>query len=242
MMADEIRPTGVYSDKQIRAAIAAGQIICRPFIAKNVNPASLNVTLGKWYYRTEKSLGGDFYNPFDPEDVSNYFVGPKEAVVHKEWAKRNKRHLFKGIPPEWPIIVLAPQERILAHTNEFVGIKAPGAVMMLARSTWGRNGLSVCFDAGWGDPDYVNRWTMEIYNLNHHHSLVLPVGEGVAQLIFMQTGAVESKYGLHTGKYQSHGADDIDKIIAAWKPQMMLPRAYKDERNWVDPYRDQPTG
>ncbi len=25
--------------------------------------------------------------------------------------------------------------------------------------------VAVCLDAGWGDPGYVNRWTLEVYNL-----------------------------------------------------------------------------
>ncbi|WP_457914740.1 hypothetical protein [Candidatus Minimicrobia naudis] len=37
--------------------------------------------------------------------------------------------------------------------------------------------MAVCFDAGWVDLGYINRITLEIYNLNKHESVVLPVGE-----------------------------------------------------------------
>ena len=47
--------------------------------------------------------------------------------------------------------------------------------------------MAVCFDAGWIDPGYINRITLEIYNLNQHESVVLPVGERVGQLIFHNT-------------------------------------------------------
>jgi hypothetical protein len=85
-------------------------------------------------------------------------------------------------------------------------------------------------DAGWGDPGYINRWTMEIYNMNQFKSVVLPVGERVAQLIFYKTGAVSKEYHKLSGKYQPATSDKLDDIIASWRPEQMLPRAYKDRR------------
>ena len=136
--------------------------------------------------------------------------------------------LFKGIDPQQPIIVLRPGERILAHTHEFIGINPPGTTEMKSRSSWGRNGVAACFDAGWGDPGYINRWTMEVYNLNQRESVVLPVGERIAQIIFHDTGEVDRHYGT-SGKYQ--GGTDLPEIIRSWKPSDMLPRAFKDARN-----------
>ena len=101
---------------------------------------------------------------------------------------------------------------------------------MQARSTWGRNGVAVCLDAGWGDPVYINRWTMEIYNMNQHESVVLPVGERIAQVVFYETGPVDSEYKKLSGKYQSAKSDKLEDIIKDWKPEQMLPRAHKDSR------------
>jgi dCTP deaminase len=221
---------GVYSNKQIRDAIASGHIICRPLVEKHIAGSSLDVTLGEWYYRTERAGSSGFYNPFDQGDVERYFDGPHRAEIHKEWAKANGRRLFEGIPPGHRIIVLRPGERILGHTHEFIGIKAPGTSTLQARSTWGRNGVSACMDAGWGDPGYVNRWTMEIYNLNQHESVVLPVGERIAQMVFYETGQVSSEYQKLSGKYQTDLSSDIRHIIKKWRPQHMLPRAYLDKR------------
>jgi deoxycytidine triphosphate deaminase len=50
----------------------------------------------------------------------------------------------------------------------------------------------VCFDAGWVDPGYINRLTLEIYNLNEHETVLLPVGERIAQAVFLETGPVEA--------------------------------------------------
>ncbi len=225
---------GVYSNTEIRAAIDDGTVVCVPFNEAYISEASLDFTLGHYFYKQEyQPEATGVYNPFDETDVARYFKGPLEAMPHAEWCKKYDKPLFKNIPEDHPIIVLQPGERILAHTHEFVGIRAHGgACEVKSRSSWGRNGVAVCFDAGWVDPGYVNRITLEIYNLNMHESVVLPVGERVGQLIFHRTGPVEGGYaggrGGMSGKYQH--TDDLDELIRTWKPEDMLPRAYKDSR------------
>ena len=221
---------GVYSNLQIKQAIKEGHIVFHPMIEDHIAGSSVDVTLGEWYYRTEKDSQTDIYNPFDQDRVAQYFQGPHKAIPHNEWAKLNHRQLFKGIPEDHPIVVLRPGERILAHTHEFIGIKPPGTSTMQARSSWGRNGVAVCLDAGWGDPGYINRWTMEIYNMNQHDSVVLPVGERIAQMVFYTTGPVEGDYSKLTGKYQPFEGYDLDGLVKDWRPQQMLPRSYNDTR------------
>jgi len=220
----------VFSNKQIREAIKSGHIICHPLVDSYIAGSSLDVTLGYWFYRTERTGSSGFYKPFDKSDVDRYFDGPYKAEAHEKWASINGRKLFKGIPPKHPIIVLRPGERILAHTHEFIGIKAPGTSTMQARSTWGRSGISACLDAGWGDPGYINRWTMEIYNMTQHEGVAIPVGERIAQMVFYETGPVEGEYAKLSGKYQSGRGTELSKIIKTWTPGQLLPRAYKDSR------------
>src|SRR5688572_6946837 len=173
---------GDFSNTGIKSAIQSGQVIFHPYVEDHINGSSVDVTLAEWYFRTEKSNLGGIYNPFDPSAVERYFDGPHKAEIHKVWCKQHGRTLFEGIPADHPIIVLEPGERILAHTHEFVGVKGDATSTMQARSTWGRNGVAVCLDAGWGDPGYVNRWTMEIYNMNQRDAVILPVGERIAQI------------------------------------------------------------
>jgi dCTP deaminase len=220
----------VYSNVQIKDAIQKGKIVFHPYQESHIAGSSVDVTLGHYFYKQEYQEEAKVYNPFDEIDVARYFKGPLEAMPHKEWCEKNGYQLFKNIPADHPIIVLRPGERILAHTHEFIGIKAPGTSTMQARSTWGRNGVAVCLDAGWGDPGYINRWTMEIYNMNQHESVVLPVGERIAQLVFYETGEVDQEYKQLSGKYQSDTSDRLEDIVASWSPEQMLPRAYKDER------------
>lgn len=225
----------VYSNTEIKEAVKKGKIVFYPYEEDHIAGSSVDVTLGHYFYKQEYQEEAKVYNPFDRVDVARYFKGPLEAMPHKEWCKKYGYQLFENIPPEHPIIVLRPGERILAHTHEFIGIKAPGTSTMQARSTWGRNGVAVCLDAGWGDPGYINRWTMEIYNMNEHESVVLPVGERIAQLVFYETGPVEHEYKQLSGKYQSDNSDDLEAIIANWSPEQMLPRAYKDIRRTPTP-------
>ncbi len=221
---------GVYSNTDIKAAITSGQLVFHPYIESHINGSSLDVTLGEWYYKTERQNLGGVYNPFDPKAVERYFEGPFKAETHQSWCEKHGRTLFTGIPADHPIIVLEPGERILAHTHEFVGVKGDATSTMQARSTWGRNGVAVCLDAGWGDPGYVNRWTMEIYNMNQRDSVILPVGERIAQIVFYGTGPVESEYHHLSGKYQETEANNLKALVKSWKPEQMLPRAFKDDR------------
>jgi dCTP deaminase len=225
---------GVYSNTQIRRAIEEGHIVCTPFNPKHISEASLDVTLGYYYYRTGQAKRGYVYNPFDENDVNRYFGDPHQAVSHQDWCNANGVKLLEGIPADHPVIPLKPGERILAHTHEFFGIKPPGAYELKSRSSWGRNGIAVCFDAGWVEPGYLNRLTLEIFNLNEHETVLLPVGERIGQAVFHETGEVEGSYGQDrdggfSSKYQT--GTDLETLIKTWTPQQMLPRAYKDNRS-----------
>ncbi|MDN5275818.1 MAG: hypothetical protein JWN33_467 [Candidatus Saccharibacteria bacterium] len=236
----------VYSNTDIKAAVADGTIVCVPFNDNYVSEASLDFTLGHNFYKQEFEEEARVYNPFDKDDVDRYFKGPLQAMPHKAWCEKNGYKLFDNIPDDHPIIVLRPGERILAHTHEFVGIRAyGGACEVKSRSSWGRNGVAVCFDAGWIDPGYVNRITLEIYNLNQHESVVLPVGERIGQLIFHTTvSPVQGDYsdgrGGISGKYQH--TSDLDELIRTWSPEQMLPRAYKDARRPTVAVKGLPAG
>ena len=80
---------GVYSNTDITQALASGHIVCHPFNPKHVAHASLDVTLGYYYYRIEKMQERTIYNPFDREDVERFFTGTElvapGVVAVPEW-------------------------------------------------------------------------------------------------------------------------------------------------------------
>lgn len=219
--------TGTYSNKQIKAAIAKGHIIQYPAAPELINASSIDVRLGHHFYRTDIQHGDSIYNPFDADDIARYFGEPLEAQPLRDLSKLRElidSTVLKNIDPNQPVILMRPHERILAHTHEFIGIKAPGTSSMQAKSTTGRNGIVVCKDAGWGDPGYINRWTMEIQNDNDEY-LPLQVGMPIAQIVFYHTGEVEGNYTSITGNYQTH--TEIEELVRNWSPEQMLPKSHR---------------
>lgn len=80
-------------------------------------------------------------------------------------------------------------------------------------------------DAGWGDPGFFDRWTMEIGNNNEREHVPLPVGMPIAQIAFYHTGKVEGDYTTLSGNYQTSA--DLDDLVANWQPSHMLPKAHR---------------
>lgn len=224
------QPTGIYSDTEIIAALKEGHIVCDPAPAR-INGSSIDVTLGYYFYEAG-GQGGNLFNPFDENDVKRYFGEYKTAQPWRDVRQTISNSAvaaldtINGIDDDHPVIVLRPNERILAHTHEFIGILPPGTTSMQARSTTGRIGISACYCAGWGDPGYINRWTMEIHNLNEREHIVLPVGYRIAQIVFSATGPVATEYAKASGNYQANISTDLTAVKAAWRPWMLLPRAY----------------
>lgn len=223
---NEFAGNGVYSDLEIKQALACGHIRIFPYDQENLSGASYDVRLGEYFFTTDRIQNKPAYNPYDAEDVRRYFeYEAKAAAPHQELCRKRGLELFENIPKEHPIILLNPHERILAHTYEFIGINPPGTTQMQARSTAGRNGIVVCKDAGWGDPGYKGRWTMEIQNDNNE-IMPLPVGVRIAQIVFLRSGDTELNYG-NEGKY--YQTQTLEEEVRNWHPDMMLPRVYKDE-------------
>ncbi|HUB93993.1 MAG TPA: deoxycytidine triphosphate deaminase [Verrucomicrobiae bacterium] len=216
---------GVYSNQQIRQAVADKHIVCHPYNEGHIGPTSIDVTLGFYYYRLESTNGYTVYNPFDRDDIERYFDGPYKAAPYEQWCTLNGLKPTIDISPEHPVIALGPGERILAHTHEFLGITPPGAYELHSRSSWRHNGIAVCFDADWINPGYINRLTLEICNMNNRELVILPVGERIAQVVFHETGEVK-------GDHSSQDADnlDLEALIRTWSPSLILPQVHKGQR------------
>jgi dCTP deaminase len=136
---------------------------------------------------------------------------------------------LENIGLEERIIMIRPGETILAHTNEFIGSASRNiTTMMKARSSTGRNFIEVCKCAGMGDIGYCNRWTMEITNNSQEYALPLVAGRRIAQLVFFETTPLEPDDADYAtaGKYQT--TSDFEAMKAAWKPEDMLPKQWRD--------------
>ncbi len=218
---------GVFSNEQIRRAISTSRILCLPYDETRVGQASLGLTLGFYYYRIEAAGERTVYNPLDREDVERHFDGPYKAMPHEQWCRLSGTRPFAGIPPQHPVIAIRPGERILAHTHEFFGITAPGACEIKGQAVWERNGITIC-SGGWIEPGSITRHALEICNLNQHGTVLLPVGERIAQAVFYVTGG-EAGSGEPDGVHQV--SVDLDMLVRTWTPSLLLPEAWQDARN-----------
>lgn len=220
-------PQSVLSDEEIRRAVSKGQVVISPYNEERVKTSSYDVSLGEYYWTTRPPHPGSrLFNPHNPDHIKRLWQGPYRAKTIREYLSSNDGEYceedFKGLLPDDPVIILAPGETILSHTEEFAGGRDKVTSMMKARSSWGRVFLSVCKDAGWGDVGYFNRWTMEIQNNLAYEWSVVPVRQPIAQLVFFRVNRSGGEQYSLNGAYQETA--DLDKLMKSWKPEMMLPK------------------
>lgn len=215
------------SDKKILDAMKEGSIVIEPFDRQNLATSSYDVTLGEYFFAEQHPPHFEnLYNIYDKKHVDRVWgTKPHRAKSAKEILK-NYNFDFSGIFEDDKIILLAPGETILGHTNEFIGGREHITTMMKARSSLGRSFIEVCKCAGWGDVGYINRWTMEITNNSTHYYIPLVVGRRIAQIVFFETGPILAQDYAQAGKYQSGGS--LAQLKKSWKPEMMLPRLFTD--------------
>ena len=196
------------SNKEIIDELKNGNIVISPYNENNLQINSYDVTLGEYFYRE---------NEPKPSQYNIYSIWYKPDV-ERVWKLHKANDCYHGSNPEDKIIWIRPQERILSHTQEFIGGKNNITTEMKARSSLGRSFISVCLCAGLGDIGYTNRWTLEITNHSRYYTIPLIVGRRIAQIVFFRTGEPISSYN---GKYNGGEKD--------WKPEDMLPKLYLDK-------------
>src|SRR3989338_9878845 len=216
-----------FSDKKILEAMKTGDIIITPFKRENLATSSYDLTLGEdFLVEQPPDHFQNIFNIYEKEQIERVWgKKPIKAQIAKEVFKDYK-FTFGNISPNDKVILLAPGETILAHTNEFIGGLNHITTMMKARSSLGRSFIAVCKCAGWGDVGYVNRWTMEITNSSTHYHVPLIVGSRIAQIVFFETGEILGKDYTAGGKYQTPAS--LQALKNKWRPTDMLPRLYLD--------------
>lgn len=211
-------------------AINEGRIFVRPMDPEQVGNASIDLRLGDWIWRQSRTA--THLNPYEEQSTANMWGEvpkrcPSLGALLLESASLTRK-MFAPARLEDRILLLHPGECVLAHTLEFVGgVDRKITTKMQARSSVGRNSISVCVDAGWGDIGYFNRWTMEIQNRNPHAWTFLICGTRICQMIFLEGEEIDMSdmYSL-VGKYQTDG--QLDGVMSSWKPEHMLPKMWND--------------
>lgn len=186
------------SDREIIFQQYTGNIRIEPFEERLLNANSYDVRLGPYYYRQQK--------PLLPVQLLEPIIYNSDDGQERMW-EAEYREADNGL------IVIMPQETILAHTMEFIGGMNIISSEMRAKSTTGRYTLSVCKCAGLGDVGFTSRWTMEISN-HGWWPVAVRVGEPVAQIIFHNVGPIDKAYGERAPRYG----------VGEWNPKDMLPK------------------
>lgn len=195
----------MFTRKMIKHHMNQGKIIILPYEEEALQVNSYDVRIGNWIARF-KALG-----------MQDRFLEGKNHV--------SDLYSLEFCKDE---IVIRAGEKILCHTQEFMGTTS-GSVMSLAtKSTIARKGLDVCGSAGFGDVGYVNRWTMELKN-DSPNDIVIPVGQYIGQAFF-EAVQPEDELVQYNGKYNNDAPQySIIQMMKNWKPEDMLPKQKKGE-------------
>lgn len=170
------------SDKDIREEMRRGNISIDPFSEDNIEPASVDLTLGRDYLVYDHHKG--------PLVIA---FGGNNPVYEKK---------------EGDAINIPPNEFVLATTSEYVKISDNLVSHVEGRSSVGRMGLFIQ-NAGWVDPGFEGNLTLELYNANRL-PIKLKAGMRICQLAFGYTKSpAENPYH---GKYKGQRGTTGSKI------------------------------
>ncbi|MBU3964490.1 dCTP deaminase [Patescibacteria group bacterium] len=154
----------IFSDKDIKKLFIDKKIIImpEPNWETQLGPASVDFR-----------LGGEF-RVFN--HVTNPYIDPKQPDTF-----HNLTHIIEATK-EKPLF-LQPGEFILGVTIEEIGLPNDIGARIEGRSSWGRLGVLVHSTAGYIDPGFQGRLTLEISNIGKMPVLLYP-GMRICQIAF----------------------------------------------------------
>jgi len=177
--------TSVLSDGTIRRLIDEGRIRIEPWDPGMVQPASVDIRLGRSFrvFHNHRTSAIDLRRP--PTNLTEHVEvdGDDAFVIH-------------------------PGEFVLGRTEEWVSIPDDIVARIEGKSSLGRLGLIVHATAGFVDPGFEGTLTLEITNLTRV-PIKLYAGLPIAQLSFMALDAAALRpYGHPDLGSHYHGQVD----------------------------------
>ena len=171
----------VLSDRDIRAAIEAGEVVIKPYDPQDLQPSSVDLHLDRRFrvFRNNRYPYIDVRSP-QPDLTEMLSVADDEPFI------------------------LHPGEFVLGQVLEWVELPDNLVSRLEGKSSLGRLGLLIHSTAGYVDPGWKGNLTLELSNVA---SLPITIYHGmpIGQISFMRMdGPVERPYGSgETGsKYQ----------------------------------------
>lgn len=165
----------ILNDKELAKLIDSDNPLVYPVSENGIQPASVDIRLGDNFLRPVPKYRSNEYNQFDKPVEYDKFSGE---------------------------ILIDSHEFILATTVEFVNLPNDLTAFVEGRSSIGRMGLFIQ-NAGWVDPGFKGRITLELYNASKAPILLKPLTR-VGQLVFCRMS--DKCLNPYNGKYQ--GQDD----------------------------------
>ena len=207
--------------EDIISAHEEGRIVIDPFEPELVGINSVDVRLGPDVWELTGTEPRDLYTP-----------------DHTRWRRVEpvKAGAFRKVYPNFGLDVLEDDDDCyvfrsggfyLATTLEAIGTRAmpggregaaPIVPEMKARSTVGRQGLTVALCAGLGDVGYASRWALEV-RVVANGDICLAVGTPIAQVVFHSATPTDAAYDGEQ-RYQHAGAVRfLPKPLKVFRPR-----------------------
>ena len=169
----------ILSDKTIKEYLEEGKIVIDPLKdEQQIQPSSVDMRLGD-EFKVFKVIRKPYIDPKDEEDIAEYM---ESSTV-----------------PEGEAFIIHPNEFALATTQEYVKVPDDLVARVEGRSSMGRLGVTMHVTAGYVDPGFEGRITLEISNIGAMPVALYP-GQRVCQLVFeTMTTPAELPYGHPKG-------------------------------------------
>ena len=146
----------------------------------------------------------DLVTPFDPELVNPASLDVRlgeNLLVEEPKAPALLPYSIAGHTQENPFL-LQPHEFVLAETLEEFRLPDCIAGQLALKSSRAREGIEHLL-AGYIDPGFAGRLTLELQNARSMHAVPLWPGMRIAQIVFHRMSMLPSKDYSMTGRY--HG-------------------------------------
>ena len=165
----------ILSDKTIKEYLEEGKIVIDPLKdEQQIQPSSVDMRLGD-EFKVFKVIRKPYIDPKDEEDIAEYM---ESSTV-----------------PEGEAFIIHPNEFALATTQEYDKVPDDLVARVEGRSSMGRLGVTMHVTAGYVDPGFEGRITLEISNIGAMPVALYP-GQRVCQLVFeTMTTPAELPYG-----------------------------------------------
>jgi dCTP deaminase len=190
-----------------------------PYEPENIQPASVDVTLGSGFELWEPSSNANplafakrmIIDPRVPSLVTDIYGDHQDLRT-----VMSRRSIAPGDPYE-----LASGGFVIASTLETFSIPRDIVARVEGRSSLGRIGILVHLTAGFIDPGFKGQITLEILNVNPN-PVKLIVGMRIAQLSFAQTKTPAQRG--YQGKYQHQAGPTTSRLAKDACPPTLKPR------------------